>query len=217
MQWDSTYKADGLVWGDKPSELAVFAVRYLNEFSPPDKILEIVDVGCGYGRDAAFLSASVSCHVLGIDNSREAIALAMKRLGGVVGGVRFQCCDFRQMTDSRFDVIFASNLYQLLASEDRRAFRELVGRALKSGGMLFLSTLSTSDPEHFGKGEPVPDDENSFRDENFHHFCTAEELARDFGFLSLKQLYEHEYYEARSNGATHHHVSWLLLGVRQPR
>ena len=81
--------------------------------------------------------------------------------------------------------------------------------------MLFLSALSTNDPEHFGKGEQVPDDENSFRDEKFLHFCTREELKRDFGFLTIKELYEHEYYEPHSNGETHHHISWLLLGINQ--
>ena len=76
MRWDDTYKADRLVWGEKPSELAVLAAEYLNGLGSPDKALEVLDLGCGYGRDAVFLSRNVGCNVLGIDNSPEAIALA---------------------------------------------------------------------------------------------------------------------------------------------
>lgn len=216
MKWDNTYKTDKLVWGDKPSELAIFACKYLNEVSSPNKILEILDLGCGYGRDSVFLSRKIRCNVLGIDNSREAIAMARRRIGKAERQARFQCCDFRQMTNSQFDVIFASNLYQLLHIEDRKAFKEVIRKALKRDGMLFLSTLSTNDPEHFGKGESVPNDENSFRDQKFLHFCTSKELERDFGFLTIEELYEHEYYELRSSGETHHHISWLLLGIGQP-
>lgn len=215
MQWDSTYKADKLVWGDRPSELAVFALKCWKEADSSVKALEVLDVGCGYGRDAVFLARNIGCSVLGIDNSAEAIALAQRRLVQAKDGVRFQCCDFRQMADSQFDVVFASNLYHLLADEDRKAFRELVGRVLKSGGMLFLSTLSTGDPQHFGRGEPVPADENSFWDDKFLHFCTRRELERDFGFLTIEQLYEHEYDEPHSGKETHHHISWLLMGVKR--
>ncbi len=216
MQWDDAYKADKLVWGEKPSELAVLAGKYLKEVGSLDRTLGILDLGCGYGRDAIFLSRNVRCNVLGIDNSQEAIALAQKRIGQAESQVSFECCDFRQMADSQFDVIFASNLYQLLNFEDRKAFRDVVRKALKGGGLLFMNALSTNDPEHFGKGEAVPNDENSFRDEKFLHFCTRQELEGDFGFLVIKELYEHEYYEPRSSGETHHHISWLLLGVKTP-
>lgn len=215
MPWDDTYKEDRLVWGEKPSELAVLAAEYLNEVGSPDKHLEVLDVGCGYGRDALFLSRNVGCNVLGIDNSQEAIVLARKHIGKAESQVSFRCGDFRQMADSQFDVIFTSNLYQVLYAGDRKALRDVVGRTLRDGGVLFMNALSTNDPQQFGKGEPVPDDENSFRDDKFLHFCTRQELERDFAFLSIKKLYEHEYYEPHSGGETHHHISWLLVGIKR--
>ena len=215
MQWDDSYKTDKLVWGEQPNELAVLAVRYLNEFGSPDRALEMLDLGCGYGRDVVFLARNVSCNVLGIDSSQEAITLARRRLGQAESRVSFQCCDFRQMADSQFDVIFASNLYQVLNIGDRKAFMEVVGRALKDGGVLFMNVLSTNDPQQFGKGEPVPDDESSFQDDKFLHFCTRQELERDFAFLTIEKLYEHEYYEPHSGGETHHHISWLLVGIKR--
>ena len=70
-------------------------------------------------------------------------------------------------------------------------------------------------PEHFGKGERIKTETNSFRDERLLHFCTRQEIERDFSFLNIKKLQKHEYIEPRSNGENHHHISWLLLGINQ--
>jgi hypothetical protein len=99
--------------------------------------------------------------------------------------------------------------------EERNALRNTIEKRLKPGGMLFLSMLSPSDPEHFGKGKRIENEDNSFQDERFLHFCTREELERDFSFLNIEELFEHEYYESRSNGEVHHHILWLLLGVNR--
>jgi cyclopropane fatty-acyl-phospholipid synthase-like methyltransferase len=216
MTWDNTYRTNQHVWGDKPSELANFARNYLQGVKSSGKAIEILDFGCGYGRDAIYLARNINCHVLGIDNSSEAIEMAIKALAAdLESRVRFQCCDFRQMPEGKFEIVYASNFYHLLKMEERQALRNTIKKRLKPGGMLFLSMLSPSDPEHFGKGKPVENEDNSFQDERFLHFCTREELERDFSFLTIKKLSEHEYYEPRSNGEVHHHILWILLGVKR--
>jgi cyclopropane fatty-acyl-phospholipid synthase-like methyltransferase len=215
MTWDNIYQNHRQVWGDRPSALAAFACHYLQGVKSHGKAVKILDLGCGYGRDAIYLAKNIKCHVFGIDNSREAIEMARKALAAdLESNVRFQCCDFREMDDSKFDIIFASNFYHLLKMEERQALRNTIRNKLNPDGMLFLSTLSPSDPEHFGKGKPVENENNSFQDERFLHFCTREELERDFSFLTIKKLSEHEYYEPRSNGEVHHHILWLLLGIK---
>jgi cyclopropane fatty-acyl-phospholipid synthase-like methyltransferase len=216
MTWDNTYRTNQHVWGDKPSELATFACNYLQGVKPSGKAIEILDLGCGYGRDAIYLARNIKCHVLGIDNSSEAIEMARKALADdLESHVRFQCCAFRQIPEEKFEIIFASNFYHLLKMEERQALRNTVEKRLKPGGMLFLSMLSPSDPEHFGKGKRIENEDNSFQDERFLHFCTREELERDFSFLTIEELFEQEYYEPRSNGEVHHHILWLLLGVNR--
>ena len=84
--------------------------------------------------------------------------------------------------------------------------------SLKPGGLLFLSTLSVRDPEHYGKGSPVPGEPNSFVDKVYLHLFAREELMHDFGFLEIKELYEHEYAEPRATGEAHHHILWILNG-----
>lgn len=214
MTWDNTYKTNQQVWGEKPSELANFACNYLQGIASSSKAIEILDLGCGYGRDARCLACNIDCRILGIDNSSEAIEMARKSLAAdLKSRVTFQCGDFRQMPEGKFDVVFTSSVYHLLKMEDRGTFKNIIKKSLKHGGMLFLSTLSSSDPEHFGKGEHIENEENSFEEEVFLHFCTQEELERDFSFLTIKELFEHEFYEPRSNGEIHHHISWILLGV----
>ncbi|OGN93782.1 MAG: hypothetical protein A2Z75_02895 [Chloroflexi bacterium RBG_13_50_10] len=216
MTWDNIYRNNQHIWGDKPSALATFACHYLQGAKSSGKAIEILDLGCGYGRDATYLARNINCRILGIDNSSEAIEMARKALAAdLESRVTFQCCDFRQMPEGKFEIVFASNFYQLLKMEERQAFRDIIEKRLKPGGMLFLSTMSPNDPEHFGKGKPVEDEPNSFHDQRFLHFCTREELETDFGFLTIKELSEHEYYEPRSNGEVHHHILWILSGVKR--
>ncbi len=216
MTWDNIYRNNQHVWGDKPSELATFTCKHLQGVKSSGKAIEILDLGCGYGRDAIYLARNIKCHVLGIDNSSEAIKMAKKALAAdLKSRVRFQCCDFRQMPEGKSEIVFASNFYHLLKMGERQAFRDAIKKRLKLGGTLFLSMLSPSDPEHFGRGKRIENEDNSFQDERFLHFCTREEMERDFSFLTIKELSEHEYNEPRSNGEVHHHILWLLSGVNR--
>jgi cyclopropane fatty-acyl-phospholipid synthase-like methyltransferase len=217
MSWDSTYQDHQHVWGDRPSALAAFACHYLRDKSS-EKALDILDLGCGYGRDAFYLARSIDCRILGIDNSGNAIEMARKSLASELESrVIFECCDFNNISGDQFDIVFASNFYHLLNATDRQNFTETVKKKLKPGGMLFLSTLSNKDPEHFGKGRCIETEENSYQDEKFLHFCTRDELEKDFSFLDFKELSEREYFEPRSNGEVHHHILWILVGLNPAR
>jgi cyclopropane fatty-acyl-phospholipid synthase-like methyltransferase len=213
LPWNSTYDSDKKVWGDKPSELAIAAYNYLRESQGfrNRKDIFVLDLGCGYGRDAIFLAQNLPCHILGLDNSEAAIDMARHSLkGDLEKRVELLCYDFSQVTD-KYDVIFISNLYQLLKPEERAKLRETVKRCLKDDGVFFLSTLSVRDPQHFGKGTPVADEPNSFLDVRYLHLSTRQELERDFDFLSISTLYERQFHEPRST-RDHDHVSWILMG-----
>lgn len=218
MTWDNIYRNHQQLWGNKPSALAAFACHHLQGVKSSIEAIEILDIGCGYGRDAVYFARSINCHILGIDNSSEAIEMAKKALAAdLESRVIFQCCDFSQVPDGKFDIVFASNFYHLLKMEERRALIDTIKKRLNPGGMLFLSTLSPNDPEHYGRGKPVDNEANSFVDQRYLHFCTREELEKDFSFLTIKELAEHEYYEPRSNGEVHHHFLWILLGMNHRR
>ena len=215
INWDNTYQTNKYIWGEKPSELATFAFKYLIASGSEKEEVDIVDIGCGYGRDSCFLAHNLKCRVFGIDNADEAVELARQALAGKNLNVNFQCCDFKQLSGKAYDVVFTANLYQLLVSKDRHFLRDTIKRSLKQGGKLFLSTLSVRDPKHFGKGTQVQGEQNSYIDEKFLHFSTKEELEGDFSFLDIIELSEHEYGEPHSNQETHHHISWMLFGIKR--
>lgn len=215
MYWDDLYTKDDLIWGEGPSELAVAAVKYLRKYKPDTRTLGVLDIGCGYGRDSFYLRDNLECRVLGIDISGKAIDMASKKtLEMKKEDVKFLKCDFGALGEGKYDVVLSSHVYQLLQADERRAFRETVMSSLKPGGLLFLSTLSVRDPEHHGKGSPVPGEPNSFVDKVYLHLFAREELMQDFDFLEIKELYEHEYTEPRATGEAHHHILWILNGER---
>ena len=214
MFWDDKYKGNNRIWGDNPSELAVVAVEYLQALDRHGKDLCILDIGCGYGRDAVHFSRHLKCRVLGIDISKEAISMA-KDACAEKPKIEFQCCDFAETSDGKYDIIFVSNLYHLLQRDERQRLREMIEGLLKPRGLLFLSALSTSDRQDYGKGIPVPNDPGSFKGKSYRHFCTRDELIEDFDFLTIKELYEREYDEPHATGDTHHHISWILIGERE--
>jgi len=213
MSWDDKYKGNNRVWGDGPSELAALAVRYLQAIEWDGEGLSILDVGCGYGRDAGFLAKHLNAKILGIDPSTEAIKMAKGACSGE-SGIEFRQSGFAEMGDGAFDVILVSNLYHILDKDERQRLRETIKRLLEHKGLLFLGALSTNDPQEYGKGVPVPGETHTFENRGYRHFCTRDELRRDFGFLTIRELDEHEYYEARARGEAHHHVLWVLVGER---
>lgn len=215
MHWEDEYRAKERVWGEEPSELARAVVGYIKTIKMADTELSILDIGCGYGRDALYYAGNLKCSVFGIDLATKGIEIARSTAAERNAEcVSFECRDFKDVHSGKYDVVCASNLYQLLRIDQRRDLRNAVKATLKPGGLFFLSTLSVDDPEHFGVGDPIPGEANSysFQHRVYLHFCTNEELESDFSFLSIAELYEREYDEPRAEGQDHHHISWILVG-----
>jgi cyclopropane fatty-acyl-phospholipid synthase-like methyltransferase len=216
MVWDKAYTNEKKVWGEKPSELAHFAVSTLKQSSrfQGKSDLFILDLGCGYGRDAVYLANHLPCHILGLDNSEKAIAMAADFISEKLKKrIELLCYDFTHVSD-KYDVIMASNLYQIINKETRLKLIETVKRCLKTDGVFFMSTLSIRDPQHSTEGgTPVEEDQNTFISARGIgiHLATREELEKAFNFLNINALFEREYDEPRSTD-NHHHISWMLTG-----
>ena len=211
--WDEQYRRGGLLWGERPSELAAVAVRRLRELGQAAARLRLLDIGCGYGRDALALWRALGLSVTGVDGAARAIELARAALpADARDRVDYRVATLDAIGPERFDVVYSSNVYQLLDPTARVAFRAAVRDHVAPGGLALVSTLSLSDPEHHGRGVPVDDDPGSFVDHTYLHFCSGEELRRDFGFLELEQVDELAYLEERPGGPPHDHVSWIVVG-----
>jgi SAM-dependent methyltransferase len=123
MAWENTYITRNRIWGNQPGELGLFACNYLKHSKLLHGVPDMLDVGCGYGRNAIYLAENLRCHVLGIDSSPKAIELAKEsRPRELEKRLEFLCYDFAEIID-RYDVLFASNVYQVLEQDERNKFR----------------------------------------------------------------------------------------------
>jgi 2-polyprenyl-3-methyl-5-hydroxy-6-metoxy-1,4-benzoquinol methylase len=219
--WEARYLTDGRLWGDGPSALARLAVARLRPAvaavrKPDASPLDLIDVGCGYGRDSRYLAAELGCRVLGLDPSPAAVAAARKaRSVGL--DVEYVAGDLASLGSDAahagpYDVVFICNVYHLLGPIGRREFAAAAAAAVRPGGLLFLSTLSPRDAQHYAVGEPVSGEERSWVEQVYLHFCSADELARDFAAFEVLDLEERSYDEHNANGQVHHHTSWFLEG-----
>lgn len=218
MSLDDEDKSSESIWLEGPSELALAVVEYLQKCKLNNEILSILDIACGNGRDAFYFLDNLRCSVLGIDISEEAIDIASNAsLKTQKEHVKFQCCNFMELKEGKYDIVFIASLYHFLKKNERKELRKTVMRTLKPNGLLFLSTLSVGDTAYYGKGTPVPEEPNSFlyeissEDRVYLHFCTREELAEDFAFLNIEELYEHEDYDPRVKGPINY-TPWILIG-----
>jgi SAM-dependent methyltransferase len=209
------YDEDELLWLEKlegPSELGIAAAQYIESNRPTGEKLSILDIGCGNGRDAFYLVNNLRCDVLGLDISKEAIDIAKERAREAqTKNVKFQCRSYTGLRAGKYDIVLCASVYHFLNREAREEFRKVVKSSLKTGAMLFLSTLSVNDSEYYGKGTPVKGEPNSFRDDVYVHFSTKEELTRDFDFVNAVELYEHDDYDPRVKGPVNY-IPWILIG-----
>jgi SAM-dependent methyltransferase len=225
LHWDRRYARDERMWGHGPSELARLAVARLTPYAAPE--LTVLDVGCGYGRDTRYISGELGCRVVGLDASPAAVeaarkehAAALRRSRSLRLEAEYVAGDLGWLASAPehagpFDVVFCSGVYHLLGPIGRREFAAALAAAARPGGLLFLSTLSPRDAEHYAKGEPVSGEERSWVHNVYLHFCTAEELTRDFAAFEVLDLEERSYVEPQETGAPHRHTSWFLEGRRR--
>jgi len=121
----------------------------------------ILDVGCGNGRFASFLSATLGAPFLycGIDASAPLLALAERALAGVPGA-RLLHADFVLETPEsplpaeRFDCVAAFGLLHHVPQESmRRALIRALAERVAPGGLLALTFWDfAQDPRFQGKG-----------------------------------------------------------------
>jgi len=164
-------------WGD-PAELfrrdAVEVASFIDDDYPAvARILSglegysILDLGCGYGRLAPFLSAFDCLRYLGVDLVAGRVDLALARYAS--GTCDFRCADalsFR--SDETFDVVWTSNVMQHLLLPEKLELLETAKAACSPRGRIILreagiveGTLADAeriyaDPAHPRHMVPVP-------------------------------------------------------------
>jgi cyclopropane fatty-acyl-phospholipid synthase-like methyltransferase len=189
--------------------MAFTVIEHLKNIDNNEKI-DILDIGCGEGKDDLYLAQSIiNRRIVAIDPSRKAIHKARVTLSGEKD-VEFHTIGFKELDENdQFDVILLSGVYHFFKKVDRGLFREKIKKILKPNGWFFLSTLSSNDTQYYDKGTPVPDDPNSFKGITYLHFASKSEIMEEFSFLEIIKL--DEYYHKNYAADTDYHTMWMLV------
>ena len=138
--YDERYKTvheKGELWfGKNPSEIVVKVIEKYGVSKQSD----ILEIGCGEGRDAGFLLQN-GYNVLATDVSKQAITRCKELYKK--HSQSFSTLDFvEEKLEQRFDFIYAiAVLHMLVLDEDRRAFYRFIQEHLRADGVALITTM----------------------------------------------------------------------------
>jgi len=197
--WQQYYEDRGYgLWGFSPSPAArTLAEALLRGNLQRSERVEIVDWGCGYGRDSLYF-VELGFDVIGIDVSRKAVALARaaykkRQKSGIplVGSASFHAGNMRSVFRSRAGqkvcAFFSNRVLHLLSETD---FRDATREAIRCLGQDAYFCVSARSPDDFnptvmewmpGQEEKLAKYKDLTRDGHQIAFVTEERLLRAVG------------------------------------
>jgi cyclopropane-fatty-acyl-phospholipid synthase len=126
----------------------------LADIQPDDRVLEI---GCGWGGFAKFVSQHIGAHVTGITISQAQLAYAKASLAeaGLQNKVDLKLMDYRDL-QGRFDKIVSIEMFEAVGQAYWPVYFDTISRMLKSGGRAVIQSI-TIDHDAFQSYRDQPD------------------------------------------------------------
>ena len=179
--------------GTKDHDVTQNYVAFLSPF-PNDKKLDILDLGCGPGRDVYYFR-SLGHRPVGLDGSDVFCAMARKYTGCQILCQKFLSL---QLSKQAYDGIFANaSLFHVPSQELPRILAELYV-ALRPGGILFLSNPRGNEEGWSGQ-----------RYGHYMQFEFSNQLIEAAGYKVLNHYY-------RPPGKPIHEQPWLAIIAMKP-
>ena len=112
----------------------------LADIQPGDRVLEI---GCGWGGFAKFVSQHIGAHVTGITISQAQLAYAEASLAeaGLQNKVDLKLMDYRDL-QGRFDKIVSIEMFEAVGQAYWPVYFDTISRMLKSGGRAVIQSIT---------------------------------------------------------------------------
>ncbi len=177
--WNNRYQNEGYLWGKEPSAFLGETIRFLKT----RKHKSVLDLGCGYGRDAIHL-AKKGFKATGSDIAELGLELGKKwaEEDGVDVTFRYMDAMGLNFPNESFDAVISNRfLHLLLHSGEREKVVEEIHRVLKKGGVLSIAMRGYNDPCRMDSSKDEKDIcELNFRPGHKIKFLTPEELYRLF-------------------------------------
>lgn len=176
-----------------PTEHAKTFVNYIEEFFPvspeqqhPYKVLEL---GCGYGRDAELFVETGKINMIATDYSRSMLAKAQQRLeehqnATTFGSVHCLEMDMRHVAQhflpNSLHGIWACATIIHLPKRDVPALLQSIFEILKPGGVVYVSVKIKSSSSNFNEDETFDPDVRYGGIRKFYAFYEEEEFLQYF-------------------------------------
>ncbi len=209
--WDERYRKGGFEWGDKQTLVAELALAIMEQ----RRFTNVLDVGCGYGRDCVYL-ARKGLDVVGIDVSAEALKLARDWAKSEELNIGFIHMDIinNRFEDLCFDTVIMFNTFHFMMEKVRERTVVEIYRILRNGGVLVQAMFSRRE-KGFGQGREVEENTFEFKSGRPVHFFSEEEIRKTFGRFTFVKLEEADIYEVHQDGNEHFHREWVMVGEKR--
>lgn len=152
-KWNSLYKIQGQRWGIMHSLSAHLSLHHIESIKKKEK--NLLDIGCGYGRDLFyFRQIFKELCVDGIDSSKSVLDIAREyttifEINELIEN------DFIEFNSKRkYDIIFGNYFAHLFYKDELEVILQKIKSMMSSEGIAILSFVSIKD-RHFGKGKKI--------------------------------------------------------------
>jgi len=183
--WNEYYKKNIEL---KPSQFAEFMISKINSEFPKDKTPEILEIGCGNGRDSLFFLKH-GCNVTGIDASKYAIDELRKKTQAYKKAI-FLCDDFvkcRVVYQSQYDYIYSRFTLHAINDQQQDELFSNIASAMKPGSKLYIEARTIHD-DLYGQGKKISKNEY-INNNHYRRFLDKEEIASKLIGLGLELEY----------------------------
>lgn len=175
--WEGYYKQK-----QAPFEHSLFAEYCINNFLQPNN--SILELGCGNGRDAIYM-ATHGMRVLGLDQCEQEIQFLSDKYGN--DKLKFKCADFSELEKfGVYNVIYSRFTLHAVSVDKENKILQNAHHHLHNNGYLLVEVRGTKN-EYFGKGNPVPNEQNAFVYEgHYRRFLDLNETCDKINSANLK-------------------------------
>lgn len=193
-QYKSDFDRDTDYWnqyynlGKAPQEPSVFAKWVAKQLV---KGRNLLDLGCGNGRDSMYFYTQIGMNVTAVDASAGAIAKLKRE--NKEDNIYFICDDFVCSTAifaGQYDYCYSRFSLHAINEKQETEVIHNVYKVLKSGGKFFVETRSVHD-EIYGMGECVGEDSYCYEG-HFRRFIRKEKLLDKLTAAGFEIEYEAE-------------------------
>lgn len=142
--WDREYNQPDFITKDpKPQADFLKFLKFLKKKKFELTNINVIDAGCGTGRNSYYLSDKYGAHVSAFDFSKKAIAIAKKEFPDpkINFSVRDMSEEFPE-EDASVDLFLDIMASFSLSSVDRKKFIAEIHRVLRPGAVVYLRTLA---------------------------------------------------------------------------